>query len=620
MKRFYRIPNLMKVSDLRDVINYAKRRYASKIAYRQIETPIYESAITFRGFADNISALGTALMRLPKPFSSTARPEGGATPAVSGSGDEQSSSATTSLTTLSGSHIALIGGTSIEWLTAFFATMNGVGCAVPIDRLLDPDTMVAQLVLADVDAIFCEGSFLDKLQPLLPRLPKVRAVIVMRGTGSAVDLLKKLSVEDQDRDYYAYTRLVAHGRALVRAHETVFTEAPIDADTMSLLVFTSGTTGANKGVMLCHRNIVTVMKGARQLTTFRRTNLSVLPINHTYELVCNIICSIWEGTTVAINDDLRHVARNLEHFGPEMSSMVPMMLDLLVRKITIESKRNGLWEHLQYGMKVSAALRLFGIDRRRRFFKPVLQALGGNLSMVVSGGAPLAHETESFLDAIGIDVKNGYGITECAPLVASCGDHYRRAGSVGHVLPNIDVRIANPDEHGNGEIQVKGDNVMLGYYKMPEDTATVFTDDGWLRTGDLGHVDKDGYLFLTGRLKNLIILANGKNVSPEDIEEHIMHGIDYVRECVVYSDDAGTGIYAVCFLDDDQCEQLGLHDQQARHDRLMEDIRIVNRSVPSYKRIADVSISDHEFEKTTTQKIRRFKVIERMRRRGRNDS
>ncbi|OXN00172.1 AMP-binding protein [Bifidobacterium vansinderenii] len=614
MKRYYRIPNLSKIENLRDAINYAKRKYASKIAYRQIETPIYESAITFRGFADNINALGTALMKLPEPFGADPKPKDGR-PADTDDAEQAAP-------TLSGAHIALIGGTSIEWLTAFFATVNGVGCAVPIDRLLDPDTMVGQLDFADVDAIFCEGSFLAKLQPLLSRLPKVRAVVVMRGTGTAVDLLKRLAAEDHDRDYYAYTRLIAHGRSLMRAHDTVFTNAPIDADAMSLLVFTSGTTGANKGVMLCHRNIVTVMKGARQLTTFRRTNLSVLPINHTYELVCNIICSIWEGTTVAINDDLRHVARNLEHFGPEMSSMVPMMLDLLVRKITIESKRNGLWDHLQYGIRVSNALRLIGIDRRRKFFKPVLKALGGNLSMVVSGGAPLAHETESFLDAIGIDVKNGYGITECAPLVASCGDYFRKAGSVGHVIPNIEVRIANPDEHGNGEIQVKGDNVMLGYYKMPEDTAAVFTDDGWLRTGDLGHVDRDGYIFLTGRLKNLIILANGKNVSPEDIEDHIMHDLDYVRECVVYSDEAGTGIYAVCFLDDDACEKLGLHDEKSRHDHLMNDIRTFNKSIPSYKRIADVSIADHEFEKTTTQKIRRFKVIESMRRkrRGRNDS
>ncbi|MBW3087576.1 AMP-binding protein [Bifidobacterium sp. 82T24] len=594
MRRFYRIPQLEKISNLRDAVNYAKRKYSSRIAYRQIETPVYESAITFRGFAGNIDALGTALMHLPAPFNGSERSRGDS---------------------LAQTHIAFIGGTSIEWITGFLATMNGVGCAVPIDRLLDPDTMVEQLDFADVDAIFCEGSFLAKLEPLLARLPRVRAVIVMRGTGPTVDLLKRLAAQDTGRDYYAYTELVKHGRGLLRAHDVSFTEAPIDADAMSLLVFTSGTTGANKGVMLCHRNIVTVMKGARQLVTYRRTNLSVLPINHTYELVCNIICSIWEGTTVAINDDLRHVARNLEHFGPEMSSMVPMMLDLLVRKITIEAKRNGLWGHLQYGMKVSGLLRAVGIDRRRKFFKPVLQGLGGNFSMVICGGAPLDHHTESFLDSIGVTVKNGYGITECAPLVATTGDHFRRAGSVGHVIPNIEVRAANQDEKGDGEIQVKGDNVMLGYYKMPEDTAAVFTDDGWLRTGDLGHIDKDGYVFLTGRLKNLIILANGKNVSPEDIEDHLMHDISYVRESVVYADEAGTGIYAVCFLDDDECDRLGLGDERSRHDRLMQDVREFNKTVPSYKRINDVTISDHEFEKTTTQKIRRFKVIESVRKR-----
>ena len=567
-KGFYRCDEVDSLHTVRDMLQYAKKKFAANIAYQQIENQAYESAITFRGFANNVDALGTALCAK----------------------------------NMQGKHIALLGRTSIEWITAYFSVIDGVGVVVPIDCDLNVETMAKQLNFGDVDILVCSRCMMKKAAQVLPLCPRIKTVVALR-TASAPEL------EEMAQVYY-FEPLLKEGRVLLKSGETCFTQAQIDPEALSELVFTSGTTGANKGVMLCHRNICSAIQGAKRLVNYLPTSMSVLPANHTYELTCHLVASIEEGTTVYINDDLRHVLQNLGHFAPDMLCMVPMMVNLMVRKIRIEAEKNGLASHLEYGMKFSNFIRKFGIDQRKTYFEPITKNFGGKLRKIICGGAPLSQEVIDFMDSIGVTVLNGYGITECAPLVAVNGDKLQRKGSVGHVLPSCKVRIDNPDENGNGEIQVKGGNVMLGYYKMPADTAAVFTEDGWFRTGDIGRVDRDGFLFISGRVKNLIILSNGKNIYPEELEDYMAQHIPYLKESVVYTDPDCTGIYAICYLDSEFCKAHNLNTSEEKRAYLMEDVRKYNQKMPSFKRIADVQISETEFEKTSTKKIQRFKVLE----------
>lgn len=568
-KGFYKCDEVDAMLSVRDIMQKAKKEYATNIAYRQIENKTYETAITFKGLSNNVDAFGTALI----------------------------------MQGLKGKHIALLGETTIEWITAYFAVLNGVGVVVPIDRELNAETIAKQINFGDVEAVICSEKILKKIAGVLPQCPAVKTIVVM---CPSVKVDTELS-----ENVLIFEQLLEQGRNLLKYGDRSYIDAEINNDELSELVFTSGTTGANKGVMLCHKNLSAVIRGARRLVSYKKTSISVLPANHTYELSCHIIASLYEGTTVCINDDLKHVMQNIEHFAPEMSCMVPMMVELMVRKIKIETEKAGLSKHVEQGMWFSNLIRKVGIDKREKYFFPILTKFGGNLKKIICGGAPLSQETIDFMDGIGVTVLNGYGITECAPLVAVNGDKLKKKGSVGHVLPVCQVRIDMPDENGNGEIQVKGDNVMLGYYKMPEDTAQVFTEDGWFRTGDIGHVDKDDFLFINGRVKNLIILSNGKNIYPEEVEDALLCVISYIKEAVVYADEEGTGIYAMCYLDPDFCQANGLDDVEAKHEYLMKDIKKFNQKMPSFKRITDITIREAEFEKTSTKKIQRFKVLER---------
>ena len=568
-KGFYCCDELDELHTMRDMLNYAKVKYGSKIAYHQIENASYESAITFRGLADNVDYLGTALMEHE----------------------------------LQGKHIALIGETSMEWITCYLAVLNGVGVVLPLDSALNAESIAKQIRFGDAEAVICSKKLYKTVSKAVQSCPKIKTVILIRATEE----FDFPTVETQ-LNYY---RLLDEGKKLLRAGDRRFLDAPIDPEKLSQLVFTSGTTGANKGVMLCHKNICTTLQGARRLVGYLNSSMSVLPANHTYELTCHIGAGIIEGTTIYINDDLRHVAKNISHFSPDMLCMVPMMVNSIVRKIKLESEKANLTKHLSYGITVSNLLRKVGIDKRAHYFEPITKNFGGNLKKIICGGAPLEQDVVDFLDNIGITVLNGYGITECAPLVAVNGDMLWKKNSVGHVLPNCEVRIDQPDENGNGEIQVKGGNVMLGYYKMPEDTACVFTEDGWFKTGDIGSLDNQGFLFINGRVKNLIILSNGKNIYPEELETAIEKEIPYVKESIVHTDSEGTGIYAICYLDEDYCSEHRLNTDEDKYRQLMDDIKSYNKKMPTFKRIADVRLSMKEFEKTSTKKIRRFKVLER---------
>ncbi len=548
------------------IMDHARRHYPEKTAYRQMETRTEEASVTFGQFAENAEALRAAM---------TARG-------------------------WAGKHIAILGETSHEWLTVYMAAVSGVGVAVPVDKELPPETMAAQLGFADIDIIFCSKNCLRKLQTVLPDCAAVNTAVVMRGKGDETVVCCEETLFLPD--------LIEEGRVLLKEKGSAALPQTVDPNALCLIIFTSGTTGANKGVMLSNRNIMGTLRGCARLLHYPDVSFSVLPVNHSYELHAHIMSCMYCGTTVCINNDLKYLVKNLERFQPEMSCMVPMMLDLLVRKLKKQIADSGEQARFDRALKISKALGWIGIDIRRRMFKEILKPLGGRLRMIICGGAALSQDTADFLSAVGVEIYNGYGITECAPVAAVNPLFNARKCSVGHLLPTMEARIADPDADGNGEIQLRGENVMLGYYKAPEDTAKVFTADGWFRTGDIGHIDRFNFLYITGRLKNLIILPNGKNVSPEEIEEALMKHIPYIKECVVYAEEHNSEIRAICYLDPEYRSANGLETVAQAKAHMLPDFERFNSGMPGYKKIADFDITDTEFEKSTTHKIQRFKI------------
>lgn len=553
-----------KLRDIKALVGRAGELYSDKIAFKELGPKKQVREYSFKRLQEDVDALGTKLVDMG----------------------------------MKGWHIAVLGENSYPWIVSYLSVVNGVGVVIPLDKELTDEDIEKLLNKSDADAIICSSSFASVMEKILPGCPSVKECIVM----------------NPEREYLGFHdmgRLIQEGRSLVKEGCREYTDAFIDIDAMCEIVFTSGTTGINKGVMLSHKNIMAVVYGALSLIKPRGVSFSVLPINHTYECSCHILGGIYSGITICFNDSLKRVKDNMKLFHPNMSIMVPLFLESMYKNIWKEAEKNGLTSNLRLGVKISNLLRKIGIDVRRKFFRPILDSFGGNLNQIVCGGAPLRQEVIKSLGDFGIDILNGYGITECAPLVATNSILWAKEGSVGRIMPGCEVRISNENEEGNGEIQVKGDNVMLGYYKDLENTQLSFTEDGWFRTGDLGHLDKDNFLYISGRVKNLIILSNGKNVHPEEIEDIIAEKLDYVKEVVVYAssiEGSEECINACVYIDEEFAAGNPHIDLQ---NKLDQDIKLLNRNLPTYKRIANVLINKSEFEKTTTKKIKRSLILER---------
>ena len=504
---------------------------------------------------------------------------------------------------LAGKRIAVIGETSVEWICSYVAAIAAGGVAIPMDRELDVEEIYSFLEFAEVDAIVYSGSFCSKFTKLEQEHPTVKTLIPIRPP--------KGYCEENPR-ILPYDKLMEMGEEAADAGYDY--PAVTDLDRMSEMLFTSGTTGSSKCVMLSERNVVSAVNAACETVDFSAddTIVSVLPIHHTYEL-CIMIAGLNYGMTIGINDSLKRVLKNIELFQPTGLVLVPLFVSTMHKRIWDEAKKTGKDQVLKTLCGVSGTLRKLNFDLRRTLFKTVLNAFGGRLEKIVCGGAALDPELAESFSEFGIDIFEGYGITECSPLIAVSPYYAPKKGSVGPAVScckvRIDVDHRNDKGYGEGEIQVKGDNVMLGYYKRPEETAAVFTEDGWFCTGDIGYMDEEGYLFITGRKKYVIILENGKNVFPEEIEEYISkycsvaesvvlgrkqhHGEDVVISAVVYP--------RMEEFDDP-------NDHEAIEAKINDQIKKMNRKLVSYKQVRQVEFRYQEFEKTTSRKIKRHLV------------
>lgn len=552
----YLVPT--KFNSIKEMLEIAEREAADRIAFKYRTAGDKIEEVTYRDFIRRTRAIGSELRKM-------------------GFGK---------------SHIALCGENSYKWITVYLAVINSPGVYVPIDKELPFDDIVRIVNDSDSTLMFYSKKFEKDLRQNIDKFPRIQYFI-------------SLDSDQEDGQFLSYNRLVQRGEALLDSGYTEYLDNVNDTAEMRLLVYTSGTTGLAKGVMLSENNIVSVIYHGLRVETIYDTCLSVLPYHHTYEAVLGLLVSLHHHSTICINDSLRNTLKNLQEFKPEYIFLVPAFADSFYSRIWATAEKSGKDKALKMLIKLSNGLLKVGIDLRRKLFKSVLSAFGGELKQIVVGGAPIRPEIGALFNGIGIPLINGYGITECSPLVSVNRLDDNVLESVGYPLPCAEVRIDNPVD-GIGEICVKSPTVMLGYYKQPEITADVIRD-GWFYTGDYGKIDEDGRIYITGRKKNIIVLTNGKNIYPEEIEEYIMNS-PYVTEVVVYSEKNADGeeiaLCAEVFPNFDKIKT----DGKQPLDIIKAEVKKACEPLPSYKHIKTVTVRETEFEKTASKKIKRNTV------------
>ena len=491
--------------------------------------------------------------------------------------------------------VAIVGGASCGWVYTYFSLMAIGAVTVPLDKEMPAPDLAATIERASCYAIFYGSEIAGKLD-YLKENTKAELYVCMNG-----DPLKEGDL--------ALASLIEAGGKKFAEGDNSYYDYEIDPDRLATIVFTSGTTGKGKGVMLSQTNIVSDMTQGMYLFDITPKTLNVLPPHHTFGSTVNYVGHYAQGSEIYITSGIKYLLNELKEQQPTHLVLVPLFVETLYRRIWATAEKNGIDKKLKTGMKLSAALRKIGIDKRRSIFAQVHETFGGKLEMIICGGAALNQDIIDFFDAIGITVLNGYGITECAPLVSCNRNEWQKNGSVGLPIIGEEVRIFEPDANGEGEICVKGPNVMMGYYEEPEATAAVIDEDGFFHTGDYGKLDEDGWLFITGRKKNLIIFSNGKNVYPEEIETEISR-IRGVLEVVVYAGESKANperevIVAEIFPDYEQLKNDGVTDVKEYFD---EHVKLANTRMAPYKKVGLVKIRKEEFIKNTSRKITRFNI------------
>lgn len=494
-------------------------------------------------------------------------------------------------------HVAIVGESSFEWIVTYFALMSIGAVTVPIDKEYPAADIAGILDRAECHAVFYSAVIKNKIAEMRDGLSTVKQFVCMTG--------------DECGDVFV-SALEARGKELFEGGDNSYYDYEIDADRLASIVFTSGTTGKGKGVMLSTKNIVSDMTQGMYLFDITPKTMNVLPPHHTFGSTVNFVGHFAQGSEIYISAGIKYILSELQEQQPTHLVLVPLFVETFYKRIWATAEKQGKAKALRALMKASNGMRKVGIDMRKTLFKSVTDKFGGKLEMIICGGAALNQDIIDTFEALGITILNGYGITECAPLITCNRNLYQKNGSVGMPIVGEQVKISNPNENGEGEICVKGPNVMLGYYKDEEATASVFDEEGYFRTGDMGRLDEDGWLYITGRIKNLIILSNGKNVYPEEVETELSR-IYGVNEVVVYAGESRSGsgrevIVAEIYPDYDGLKERGIDGDDAVKSYFDEKVRTANGNMAPYKAIGLVKIRKTEFVKNTSRKITRFNI------------
>lgn len=487
---------------------------------------------------------------------------------------------------LQGGHIAMVSDNCLKYIIADIAVSSGVGVFVPIDADAPVETLTLLFEKSDTTAVMCAVRCLETVKAACANCPKVTAII---------------TVDAEVDGYLFYDDILQKGEAL--REESVYRNIKLDGEAPAKILFTSGTTGANKGVVLSNANLAANIINGYDVIMGKPddTAMSVLPFHHATEINSHIMVRLGLGQLTYINGNMRNMMTNIKIFKPTCITIVPMIANMFYKSIWAGATKAGKADKLKKGIGLCRFLNFFGIDRTHEMFKDVFEPFGGNLNMIVCGGAMLNPFVVKGMKDLGVRIENGYGITECGPLISMNSDPIDEYRSVGKPCPSFRIKIDGHSADGVGELCVKGPSVTKGYYKDPEATAQVFDEDGYFHTGDIAYLDGQGRLILVGRKKNTIILDSGKNISPEEVENIIEVHLDYVTDVVVYLAKYGDTQKKVL------CAGLYIKDEDKRRQRdaITRDIQMINKILPSYKNISYVELPDEEYPKTSSKKVKR---------------
>ena len=502
---------------------------------------------------------------------------------------------------LKGKHIGILSENSYRWVVTFFAVTCGVGVVVPVDKELKDDDISMLFTKADTDALFFSNMY------------RKTAALHRTKDGNCKTFVC-MNKKPDDGETLFIDDLIAQGKERIKNGDTRYAEATVEKEDLAAIVFTSGTTGVNKGVMLSHGNFAQNADGVLESIAPEYSSISLLPMNHVYELSCDIFTALYMNAVIYINDSIKNFMNNVQEFKPDAFAIVPLVIDTIYNTIWRTAEQTGKAEVLKKAMKLSNfMLDKLHIDLRPVLFKNISEKFGGKFPTMSCGGAPTRVEYVKCLCDLGFKIYNGYGLTESSPTVTLNLDCRHKPDCAGKAFPKAKFMIHDPDENGVGEIWIKGENVTKGYYKDEEATAASF-EDGWFKTGDYGRTDEEGLLYIAGRKKNLIILDNGKNVYPEEVESFFMEHIDYIQDVVVFEGEKEIGgrpqkiIVGAVHTNPDNLPD---KTEDEIIDMMREDIGRVNKLLPGYKRLQDLYLTTKEFEINSTRKVIRQKVMDR---------
>lgn len=565
-----KVHQVQEIKSFRELLEKIEKEYANNIAFKYKKDPTAKEPEyiekTYQQFTKDIKALSTGLLSLG----------------------------------LENKRVVVVGNNRYEWCTTYLAATTGNMIIVPLDRALPEGEMKTLIQRSEAEAVVFDKKYEEIMLELKQdNTNNVKILICM-------DDEKNSEIEN-------YSDILKKGYQLLEDGNNQYENMKIDNQKMSIMLFTSGTTNLPKDVMLSQENICANISAIATWVKLYQTDtlLSFLPIHHTFECTITFLYGLYWGTTIAFCDGLKYIQKNLQEYQISVFVAVPVVLETMYKKIQKAIEEKGKTKLIHTMSKISNCLLKCKIDLRKVFFKQVLDNFGGNLRVVLYGAAPMNKETIIGYNNLGIDLIQGYGLTETSPVIACETDKEKRPGSVGIPLINLQVKIENPNEEGIGEIVVKGPSVMLGYYNNEEETKKSLKD-GWFYTGDYGYLDKDEFLYVTGRKKDIIVLKNGKNVYPQEIE-FLINKIPYIVESLVYQREQSNTDTMLCakIVYDEQLikENLGEKSEKEYEEIIWKEIKEINKKLPIFKHIKKISITNKPLAKTTTQKVKRYEEL-----------
>lgn len=562
--------NVQRFENIRDIVSNTVKLYPNNIAFKikhKDGKNVSYTDITYAEFQKDINEFGTGLAKL-------------------GYKDKR---------------IAVIGKNSYEWALTYYAVINGLGIIVPLDKGLPEAEIELSLKRCRAEVIVFEEKYKEQIQNIMnKKTTNLKEAICMESTDNnefkTIEEIKKIGKEELAKE------------------NNIYIDSEIDNRKMATIIFTSGTTSLAKAVMLSHYNIVSNIysMSCMEYADSNDVNMAFLPFHHTFGST-GLTFFISKGAMNVFCDGLRYIQDNLKEYHVSCFVCVPLLLEAMYKKIMHQIEKQGKMEKVKKGIKISRFLLKFGIDIRRKLFKEIIDNLGGKLRFVVSGASAIDKNVAQGFNDFGILTVQGYGLTETSPVLAAENKKAIRYGSIGLPFPDIEMKIVNPNEEGIGEIVAKGPNVMLGYYEDEEATNEVLKD-GWFYTGDLGYIDKDGFIFIAGRKKNVIVLKNGKNIYPEELEM-LINDLPYVDESMVFGmpkDDDLVVSVKVVYNETYVKQKFGDISEDALKDIIWKDIKEINSRLTTYKHIKNLIITKEPMIKTTTAKVKRFEEMKKI--------